>query len=183
MTDDHSNSTADQTKKLEYPNLPPRSFASMKPDEYISDRLNQTLVFYDKGAVRSKNRYLRMRASTVIAGAFVPVLVNLDQIPYVDILTTLISIAVVLLVSLESVFHYREQWVNYRSTEQYLRKEYFLFTAEESPYGASSPEEAFRLFVERVESAIDSENTSTLQVMTTVSEPKRGIQSTVDADT
>ncbi len=99
-----------------------------------------------------------------------PVLVNVE-FPYVDPVATAISIMVVLLVSLESVFHYREQWVNYRSTEQYLRKEYFLFTAKEGIYADLDEDaEAFRTFVERVEQAIDVENASTLQVMTATSE-------------
>ena len=76
-----------------------------------------------------------------------------------------------MVVSLESVFHYREQWVNYRSTEQYLRKEYFLFTAKEGVYADLDAEvDAFRTFVERVEQAIGVENASTLQVMTATSE-------------
>jgi len=111
-----------------------------------------------------------MRAFSVVGGALVPVLVNVE-FPYVDPVATAISIMVVLLVSLESVFHYREQWVNYRSTEQYLRKEYFLFTAKEGIYADLDEEaDAFRTFVERVEQAIDVENASTLQVMTATSE-------------
>jgi hypothetical protein len=79
------------------------------------------------------------------------------------------------------VLHFREQWVNYRSTEQYLRKEYFLFTANEGPYAEMSDKEAFRFFVERVEEAIDAENTSTLQVMTTASQASK-IQKTPTTD-
>ncbi len=61
--------------------------------------------------------------------------------------------------------------MNYRSTEQYLRKEYFLFTAKEGGYeDIVSEEDAFRVFVERVEQAIGVENSSTLQVMTATSE-------------
>ena len=77
-------------------------------------------------------------------------------------------VLVVLLVSLESVFHYREQWVNSRSTSEALRKEYFQFTTSQGHYGeaAKEPEKAFRLFVGRVETMIEAENMSTLQVMT-----------------
>ena len=81
---------------------------------------------------------------------------------------------VVLLVSLERVFHYREQWANYRSTEQFLRKEYFLFTTKKGLYADKKKEDAYRLFVERVEGSIEAENASTLQVLTTVSEAPKG---------
>jgi hypothetical protein len=151
-----------------YPKLPPRPFASMSAEQYVEERLNQALAWYDKKAVETKTRYQWMRATTVVGGALVPVLINVT-FKYVDAVTTAISILVVLLVSLESVFHFREQWVNYRSTEQFLRKEYFLFVANEGPYtGKKAKDEAYRLFVERVEAAIDAENASTLQVLTTV---------------
>ena len=143
----------------------------MNPEEYIAERLNESLVWYDKSAKRNKSWYLRMRAVTVISGALVPVLINLD-LPYVNLGATVLSLIVVLFVSLESVYHFREQWTNYRSTEQRLRNEYFLFTANEGPYAKMDAHDAFRVFVERVEGTIEAENASTLQVMTTISEIK-----------
>ena len=60
--------------------------------------------------------------------------------------------------------------MNYRSTEQYLRREYFQFTSREGVYANEDESSAFRVFVERVEAKIETENASTLQVLTTVSE-------------
>jgi hypothetical protein len=154
-----------------YPRVPPRGHATLTPKEYISERLNPAIEWYDDEARSLKKRYLFMRAITVIGGALVPVLVNLD-IPYIDYLTTIISLIVVLLVSLESVYHYSAQWTNYRSTEQFLRKEYFLFVANEGPYAGNTDDVAYRLFVERIEMAIEAEVSTTLRVMTTVSETK-----------
>ena len=102
-------------------------------DAYIKDRLEQYQAWYDRKAVSVKSRYLRMRACSVIGGAIVPVLINVQPgwlvygLDPIKILVTLISLLVVTLVSLESVFHYREQWKNYRSTEQLLGHERFLF--------------------------------------------------------
>jgi hypothetical protein len=158
---------------ISYPKLPPRDFASLDAESYIAERFNDAISWYDTKAVGAKSRYQFMRAATVVGGALVPVLVNLGignlEIP-VRVITTIISIAVVILVSLEGVFHYREQWVNYRSTEQFMRKEYFLFTAREGSYVDKEAKEAYTLFVERIENAIAGENASTLQIMTRVSD-------------
>jgi hypothetical protein len=154
---------------VRYPKLPPRAFASLDAATYIAERFNDYISWADGKAVKAKSRYQWMRAITVVGGAVVPVLVNVD-LPYTKLATTLIGIVVVLMVSLESVFHYREQWVNYRATEQFLRKEYFLFTAKEGAYRDKGAPDAFVLFVERVEASIEAENASTLQVLTTVSE-------------
>jgi hypothetical protein len=160
-------------ERISYPKLPPRPFASVEAETYISERFNDAISWYDTKAVMAKKWYQRMKATTVIGGALVPVLINI-KIAYLDVLTTIISIIVVLLVSLISVFHYREQWVNYRSTEQFLRREYFLFTGKEGPYLEMEEADAYHFFVQRVEGKIEAENASTLQVLTTVSEAPKG---------
>lgn len=166
-----------EAKTVEYPKLPPRPFASVDSETYISERFNSAISWYDNKAVTCKSRYQWMRAASVVGGVLVPVLVNVSfpgSDTYLKPLTTALSTLVVLLVSLESVFHYREQWVNYRSTEQFLRREYFLFAAKEGVYTNLDADDAFRTFVERVEAKIESENASTLQILTTVTEAPKG---------
>jgi hypothetical protein len=149
----------------------------MTPESYISDRLEQYQGWYDRKAVASKSRYLRMRAFSVVGGGLVPVLVNVPWkgellgIPIIQAVVTVISLLVVIVVSLESVFHYREQWKNYRSTEQYLGHEKFLFSTRVGRYEGLKDEEAFHIFVGRVEEAIAAENAATLNVMTMANEP------------
>jgi len=146
-------------------------------DQYIESRLKQYQGWYDHKAVSCKNRYLRMRAFTVVAGGIVPVLVNVETsinniigYPVMKAVITVISLCVVVTVSLESVFHYREQWKNYRSTEQLLGHEQFEFQAKVGRYKGLPSEQAFQLFVETVEAAIAAENSATLNVMTIGSE-------------
>jgi hypothetical protein len=109
------------------------SSSRLTAEQYISERLEQYQSWYDKKAVKMKSNYLRMRTFSVVGGALVPVLINfpreinLGQFPLIKIIVTAISLCVVTSVSLESVFHYREQWKNYRSTEQLLGHEEFLF--------------------------------------------------------
>lgn len=139
--------------------------------------MEQYQSWYDKKSVQSKARYLRMRAFSVVGGGLVPVLVNIpwegevSGIPIIQALVTIVSLLVVIVVSLESVFHNREQWKNYRSTEQYLGHEKFIFQTRVGPYADMADEVAFRTFVERVEEAIAAENMATLNVMTMASEP------------
>ncbi len=149
----------------------PRSYGSMSPEEYIAERVNPFLEWYDKKAKRFKRFYLWMRSITVLGGAIVPVLINL-QINNIEIITTFISVLVIVFISLESVFHFREQWKNYRSTYQSLSSEYFNFVTADGPYREQEAQEAFLNFVERVEGAISSENATTLNVLTTLTNRK-----------
>ena len=135
------------------------------PATYIKDRVRQYQGWYDAKSKVCKTRYLGMRSLTVLGGAIVPVLINVD-FEGITWVTTSISLLVVVFVSLESVLHYREQWKNYRSTEQYLGHEVVYFENRAGAYSKLSDRDAFMLLVDRVESAIAAENASTLNTMT-----------------
>lgn len=159
------------------------SALKLAPEQYISQRIEQYQAWYDKKAVVTKGRYLRMRGFSVVGGGLVPVLINapwhfnVAGISVLQILVTSISLLVAIFVSLESVFHYREQWKNYRSTEQMLGHEKFLFRSRVGYYNGLSDEDAFRRLVERVEESIAAENAATLNVMTMASEPSEKAKS------
>lgn len=141
----------------------------MQPDEYIETRVRQYQNWYDRKASSSKSRYLRMRGASVVGAAMVPALVNVSFTGRTAVVTV-ISLLVVIIVSLESVLHYREQWKNYRSTEQLLGHELVYFQTRVGPYKGMPPTAAFKHFIERVETAIASENSATLNTMTVASE-------------
>ncbi|WP_327105744.1 DUF4231 domain-containing protein [Nonomuraea glycinis] len=147
----------------------PQAGTTLAPTEYIEQRLEQYRSWYDGKAIKTKALHLRLRTLAVVGAAVVPVLVNID-LPYVEIATTLISLMVVILVSLESVYHYREQWKNYRSTEQALGHELFRYKTRTGVFEGLDDESAFKTLVERVENAIASENASTLSTMTLASQ-------------
>ncbi|MEV8627659.1 DUF4231 domain-containing protein [Streptomyces sp. NPDC051079] len=137
----------------------------MTPQGYVETRLAQYQEWYDRKATKMKAMHLRMRTVSVVGGALVPVLVNLD-LGFARITATVLSLVVVASVSLESVYRYREQWKNYRSTEQLLGHERVYFAARVGPYHRLSERDAFTTLVARVEKAIAGENSATLNVMT-----------------
>ena len=65
-------------------------------------------------------------------------------------------------------FKYQENWINYRTTCETLRKEIYFYTAGVGEYRDIDERES--LFVERVESLISRENTMWL----TTHRPKEG---------
>ncbi|MDV9190712.1 DUF4231 domain-containing protein [Streptomyces sp. SR27] len=137
----------------------------MTPQRYIEGRLSQYQGWYDAKATRMKAMHLRMRTVSVVGGALVPVFVNLD-LAFARVTATVLSVVVVAAVSLESVYRYREQWKNYRSTEQLLGHERVYFETKVGPYHNLPRREAFSTLVARVEKAIANENSATLNVMT-----------------
>ncbi|WP_330459809.1 DUF4231 domain-containing protein [Streptomyces sp. NBC_00820] len=156
-------SATDDGQSLEAHPAVPRPVAATR--DYVDGRLSQYQKWYDKKAVKTKAMHLRMRTVSVVGGALVPVLVNLD-LSFAKLTATALSLIVVGSVSLESVYRYREQWKNYRSTEQLLGHERIYFETKVGPYSGLSESDAFTTLVARVESAIANENSATLNVMT-----------------
>ncbi len=72
---------------------------------------------------------------------------------------------VALILALEGVFHFKEQWQNFRGTEQYLLSQKYRFENGVDEYQSLSAEDAFKLFVSRVEKAILDENNVTLNIL------------------
>src|SRR5262249_11750497 len=134
------------------------------PQEYLSERIDQYIGWYNSKAVKAKRLYQLTRASSVIGAAVVPVLVNLT-FAYTHVFTTIISLALVIFVSLESVYLHGDLWKNYRSTEQFLSREKVVFQSAADHYRNLSPEDAIVLFISRCEAQISAENSATLNVL------------------
>ncbi|MFB7030638.1 MULTISPECIES: DUF4231 domain-containing protein [unclassified Streptomyces] len=152
----------------------------MTPQRYIETRIEQYQGWYDAKATHMKAMHLRMRTVSVVGGALVPVFVNLE-LGFARITATVLSVVVVAAVSLESVYRYREQWKNYRSTEQLLGHERVYFETKVGPYRGLSKREAFAVLVARVEKAIANENSATLNVMTLGGQVNSDVQQGVPA--
>jgi hypothetical protein len=148
-----------------------------KIERYINSRLvsDETgyLGYYDRTARRMKRRHLQNRAAAAIGAVLIPVVSNLPwQIPFgsttIQVSTmgaSLIGLGVALILALEGVFHFKEQWQNCRGTEQFLLSQRFRFENRVDEYQIPSDEEAFKLFVSRVEKAIIDENNVTLNIL------------------
>jgi hypothetical protein len=147
-------------------------------DQYIKDRLDQYRSWYDSKAVNAKKKYLRSRVWSAISAVLVPIITNISLpdltlsngliIDISKVLATIFSTIVALLIALEGVLHYREQWKNYRTTEQYLTAQKNIFLNNVGDYAILSKEDAFKLLVDRVEQAITEENAVTLNVLTKI---------------
>jgi hypothetical protein len=144
----------------------------MSADQYLVERLDQFQTWYDGKAVIAKRRFQGLRTISVVGSVIVPVVAN--TLPgYPDTarwLTTIISLVVSVSVALDSAFHFGDQWKNYRSTEQFLSHEKFLFNTGNGPYKEKQPGEAFEILVDRCETQIAAENSATLNVISTSAE-------------
>jgi hypothetical protein len=134
------------------------------PERYLEERVSQYRGWYDRRARTCKRWHLWLRVCVLAGAAATPALVNLGG-GAARASATAVSLVVVAALALDSMLRLREQWSNYRATEQYLDRERFLFGTRAGPYRGLTDEHAFHRFVERVEWAIATENATTLSTM------------------
>jgi hypothetical protein len=136
-------------------------------------RIDQYRNWYDNKAVQSKSKYLRTKVISALCAVLVPIVANVDQLPFFGdvssisrILVTGMGTFVAIMLALENVLKYRDQWVNYRSTEQFLTREKILFETMSGPYVGLDDEAACHRFIGVCEDAIQNENQATLNILT-----------------
>jgi hypothetical protein len=101
--------------------------------------------------------YRHFQLAVIILAAITPVLVAIEDGQVIHWSAVFIAALVAIGTSILKTFKYQENWINYRTTCETLRKEIHFYKAGLGDYRGSEDREA--LFVERVESLISRENT------------------------
>ena len=134
-------------------------------DEYLKNRYEDQIGWYDRKARTSQRMYQWMQWSTIMLAAVTPVLVEVALDPdwqaYGHV-PTITSAAVAILTAGLKAFKYQENWISYRTTCETLRKEKPFYDAGLDDYKGAEDREG--VFVERVERLISRENTLWLSV-------------------
>lgn len=124
-----------------------------KEETYLQQRWQSQRDYYSKRSAENRRWHQSLQLFIALAAVAVPILLNISQVSTVIpmILSGLIAGAT----ALENVYHYGDNWRNYRQTLETLKRERALFDAKAGLYG--DQKKAFLLFVERVESVLSEE--------------------------
>ncbi len=133
---------------------------SLNLEKYDTDRYEGQLKWYSKKATKNKRCYYVYQTIIVSLSGFITVAVALDMNdPHGIIwpkLSLIASSLVTVLAGLQKFFRFHENWVQYRTTSEQLKKERYYREFQCGNYAHS--ESTDKLFVERVESIISREN-------------------------
>lgn len=125
-------------------------------EQYRKGRYENQVAWYDMQAMQNHNKYRLFQWTAILLSAVTPILIIIgaDWIRWVAVTTA--ALVAISTASLKT-FKYQENWINYRTTCEMLRKEIHFYDAGIQGYQGVKDKEA--LFVERVESLISRENT------------------------
>ena len=125
-------------------------------DKYLKQRYEPQIAWYDTKAIANQLQYRFLQWSVLILSAVTPVLVAVGG-EWQRWSAVVVSASVAIGTAALKTFKYQENWINYRTTCETLRKEIHYFTARVGDY--RDAEDSHAQFVERVEALVSRENT------------------------
>ncbi len=126
-----------------------------KFDEYLTNRYNDQINWYSDSATKNMRWYQVFQWVVIVLSASIPVMVAAIPKEY-KWFTITVSILLAIGTAALKSFKFQENWVNYRTVSETLKKEKYFYDAKLDDYANTDDAEA--LFVERVESMISREN-------------------------
>ena len=137
--------------------IPIEHYLDMPPEVYMKDRVNGQLSWMSKKSASNKKLYLRYKLCVIIMSVSIPFLVTLISAdPRVKYLVALVGVLIAIFEGILSLYEYQNNWVNYRSTAETLKRERYLFSTKTGDY--ANVDKPFPLFVEKIETILGAEN-------------------------
>ncbi len=115
-------------------------------------RLEHQLDWYDRRSSSAQSAYKRVKVAQLVLAAGVPVAVA-GAVP--GVLTAVLGGLVVVLEGVQHRYQWQTNWVLYRSTNESLKHEKYLYLAGAGPYSGPQPG---RVLAERVEGLVSQEH-------------------------
>jgi hypothetical protein len=138
-------------------------------EDYIKNRYQREIRWYDRRARQNQLGYLMAHIYTIAAALAVPVLLSVENISLLVISALAASVAGIQ--ALGTLLRFHENWLNYRTTAETMRKEIHFYHAGIDEYATADDSKA--LFVKRVEALVSRENTMWL-IAAAQGEERRG---------
>lgn len=144
----------------------------MDEKEYIANRLEDQISWYDRKSVWHQKWFKRLQAYQMVAAATIPVLMFYvrDTSSFMRVLVASAGASIAIASGIIGLYKFQENWLEYRTTCESLRHEKFLYLTCSEPYNIEDP---FLLLVNRVETLISKENTNWAQYMRKVAKGKK----------
>jgi hypothetical protein len=126
--------------------------------DYLNDRLQEQLDYHSKASKENKKKFYSFQFIIILTSALIPI-INVVS-PAGDALRLISSILggiIVVSTSLMQLHKYHENWITFRSTQELLKREKYLYLNDAGEYANIEPEKKKRLLVENTESIVSSE--------------------------
>ncbi|OLN23868.1 hypothetical protein BTO30_02700 [Domibacillus antri] len=128
----------------------------MTDSEYIESRLENQINWYDTKSQNCQKNYKRIKIIQLISSALIPFLAGIvPDFKWLVHAIGLLGILIAVLEGINSINKYHENWIEYRSICETLRREKHMYLGKAGVYSESG---SYVTLIERVETIISKEN-------------------------
>ena len=133
----------------------------MDEKQYLSERLENQIDWYNKKSQYNQKWFKRLRLTEIVCAALIPFLsVSGEKIPYSTLLTGALGIVIAISAAASALYKFHENWIQYRSSTDQLEHEKFLYLTNTEPFNVNNK---LPVLVQRVEGILSKENSSWAQ--------------------
>jgi hypothetical protein len=133
-----------------------------RQQKFLRSRWLDQVLYMEKKASQCRDRYYRLRLTTIVGGVITPILVSLNTGAVNDLTKSLLSATTIVLgglvaasAAIEEFFHYGERWNHYRRSAESLKSLGWQFSQLCGPYRRfKTHAEAFPVFADQIEDII-----------------------------
>ncbi|MEZ4920778.1 MAG: DUF4231 domain-containing protein [Saprospiraceae bacterium] len=127
-------------------------------EDYLKNRIQDQIDWYDRKSVRLKKRYRRMKFTTIVFGVLIPVAISLNKElgDFANYTAAFLGAAISALEGISGMLKDKDTFIQYRMTREALNREKFIFITNSGHYATA--EKPFQLFVDTCEAIMSGEN-------------------------
>ena len=126
----------------------------MTQEEYFKNVVHPDKEWYSKRASQYRFYHISSRVLIIVFSALTAFIAG-QAITEKDLIIAIVSSLVVIITAISELMKFKEQWTEYRSTAERMKKEINLFETSTLPYNS---ETGFNLFVQNFENIKEKEH-------------------------
>ena len=132
----------------------------MNENEYIEQRVNDQIDWYSQKSKINKNCHNWSKGLIITFSALIPFAAGFISIEtkWLIYIIAILGFLISILTGISSLLKFQEKWIKYRTTSETLKHEKFLYLTKSGPY--DNTDNAFKIFVNRIENLISKENSA-----------------------
>ncbi len=128
----------------------------MDEERYITERVNEQISWYGSKSISAQLWFKRLRGFEILAAASIPVIAGFaNDHAQANLILAVLGALIAISSALVSLNQLQENWIEYRTTCESLKREKYLYVTKAEPY---HEDESLMIFVRRVESLLSKEN-------------------------
>lgn len=130
----------------------------MTYDDYISQRVDSQIDWFDSKSKLNKNWYHFLKVIEILLALAIPFLGNYANSidgTNINYLLGLIGVLIAFIAGILVLMRFQENWYRYRQVSESLKSEKFLFITKSGEYREDN---SFSTFVEKIEQTLIKEN-------------------------